>query len=141
MFLKIFSSILDLMYILIRAILVIFHISFLRNIPYIYILTDISNSIFLKVVRSGSGILQSLLPYGFLLLLTELLQTLPDVAPVTLQDQNYDETVGFPYNYVNCITFASATYATLSPANILFPAKIISSLNIVGSSNPPALKR
>lgn len=101
MFLKIFSSILDLMYILIRAILVIFHISFLRNIPYIYILTDISNSIFLKVVRSGSGILQSLLPYGFLLLLTELLQTLPDVAPVTLQDQNYDETVGFPYNYVN----------------------------------------
>ena len=101
MFLKIFSSILDLTYILIRAILVIFHIAFPRNIPYIYILTDISNSIFPKAVRSGSGILQSLLPYGFLLLLTELLQTLPDVAPVTLQDQNYDETVGFPYNYVN----------------------------------------
>ena len=137
MFLKIFSSILDLMYILIRAILVIFHISFLRNIPYIYILTDISNSIFLKVVRSGSGILQSLLPYGFLLLLTELLQTLPDVAPVTLQDQNYDETVGFPYNYVN----VSLSLLPHMPPYLLFPAKIISSLNIVGSSNPPALKR
>ena len=101
MFLKIFSSILDLMYILIRAILVIFHISFLRNIPYIYILTDISNSIFLKVVRSGSGILQSLLPYGFLLLLTEPLQTLPDAVPAILQDQSSDGTVVSLYNYEN----------------------------------------
>ena len=101
MFLKIFSSILYLTYILIRPILVTFRISFLRNILYIYILTDIPDSIFSKAVRSGSGILQSLLPYGFLLLLTELLQILTDAVPVTLQDQNYDETAGFPYNYAN----------------------------------------